>query len=106
MSFTSEELNLLAKMESGALNGLVGDTWQAGKSTCWRVIEDGIPREYKRGPGGKFFNGKENERYSGVLHLECEWHSDELKIAFLRTYGWLMSDPDVRAYSAKFKPQR
>ena len=52
------------------------------------------------------FNGKENERYSGVLHTLQEWITDEQKLEFLRKFGWLMKDEAVRSYSAKFKPQK
>lgn len=106
MSFTDEETSLLRKMASGSLDGIVGDSWNSGRSLCWRIIEKGVPHEYRQGPGGKFFNGKENERYPGVKHLEYVWDTDQQKLEFLQKYGWLMSDPDVRAYSAKFKPQR
>lgn len=104
MGFTNEEEKLLEKMASGLLNGIVGDSWNVGKSLAWRIIEDGIPREYKQGPGGRFFDGKENERYPGVKHLINEWTTDEQKLLFLQKYGWLMNDSEVCAYSAKFKP--
>ena len=67
---TNEEKKLLEKMASGALDGVVGkDLTTAGGSTIRKVIEDGLPTMFKQGPGGKFFNGKENERYKGVLHI-------------------------------------
>ena len=58
---------------------------------------------FNQGHGGKFFYGKENERYSGVLHTLLEWITDEQKLEFLRKFGWLMKDEAVRSYSAKFK---
>ena len=61
---------------------------------------------FKQGPGGKFFNGKENERYEGVLHILQKWATDEEKLQFFQKFGWLMKDADVKAYSAKFKPIR
>ena len=107
MGRTNEEKNLLAKLASGVLDGIVGDDLTTtGGSTVWKVIKNGIPANYKQGPGGKFFNGKENERFEGVLHTLQEWVSDDEKLEFLRKFGWLMRDDDVKAYSAKFKPKK
>ena len=104
---TAEEANLLKKLSSGALDGLVGDelTTSSG-SSVWSEIKNGIPTRYKQGPGGKIFNGKENERFSGKLHKLQEWETDLQKLDFLQKYGWLMEDADVNEYSAKFKPKR
>lgn len=100
---TKEEEELLNQMDAGELDGIVGDFLQtSGKSDVWMEIEGGIPRRFKQGPGGKFFNGKENERYEGVLHTLEEWKTDEKRLEFLRKYGWLMKDSAVKTYSAKF----
>ncbi len=102
---TNEEKNLLQRLASGVFDGIVGDSIEtSGGSTVWKAIKNGIPRQFKKGPGGKFFNGKENERYEGVLHTLDEWVTDEEKLAFLRKFGWLMKDAAVKTYSAKFKP--
>ena len=107
MGRTKEEKSLLAKLASGMLDGMVGDDLTtSGGSTVWKSIKNGIPGNYKQGPGGKFFNGKENERYSGVLHTLREWKTDDEKLEFLQRFGWLMSDADVKAYSSKFKPKK
>lgn len=107
MGRTNEEKNLLSKLASGVLDGIVGDDLTTtGGSTVWKAIKNGIPANYKQGPGGKFFNGKENERFEGVLHTLQEWVSDDEKLDFLRKFGWLMRDDDVNAYSAKFKPKK
>lgn len=107
MRKTKEEKNLLAKMLSGIFDGLVGDIFTtSGGSTVWTEIKDGKPTRYKKGPGGKFFNGKENERYEGVLHIQEEWSTDEEKLGFLRKFGWLLKDDEAQAYSAKYKPKK
>lgn len=107
MSITSEEKELLRRLASGALDGIVGnDLTTSGGSLVWKAIKNGIPAMFKQGPGGKFFNGKENEGYSGVLHTLQEWITDEQKLEFLRTFGWLMNDEAVRSYSAKFKSRK
>lgn len=103
---TEEEKVLLKKLASGALDGLVGDDLQSGKSTVWKAIKNGIPAMFKQGPSRRFFNGKENETIDGVLHTLQEWITDEEKLEFLRKFGWLMNDVDVRVYSAKFKPKK
>ncbi len=104
---TNEEKNLLEKLTSGALDGIVGDdVTTSGGSTVWKAIKNGLPVMFKQGPGGKFFNGKENERYEGVLHTLQKWVTDDEKLQFLQKFGWLMKDADVKAYSAKFKPKR
>lgn len=107
MAKTKEEKNLLKKMLSGALDGCVGDDiTTSGKSTVWMEIKDGIPRQFKKGPSTKFFNGKENERVEGKLHILKEWNSDEDKLGFLQKFGWLMDDDEVRKYSEKYKPKK
>lgn len=104
---TNEEKSLLEKLASGALDGFVGDELvTSGKSTVWKVIKNGVPAMFKQGPSKRFFNGKENERIDGVLHTLQEWVTDEEKLEFLRKFGWLMKDAAVKAYSAKFKPQK
>lgn len=104
---TNEEKNLLDKLASGVLDGLVGDgVTTSGGSTVWKAIKCGLSAMFKQGPGGKFFNSKENERYDGVLHTLQKWVTDDEKLQFLQKFGWLMQDADVKAYSAKFKPKR
>ena len=107
MARTDEEKNLLQKLASGALDGVVGNSLEtSGGSTVWKEIKDGLPLQFKQGPGGKFFDGKENERYDGVLHILDKWKTDDEKLAFLQKFGWLMKDEDVKSYSAKFKPKK
>lgn len=104
---TSEERELLKRMDAGELDGMVGDMFQTdGGSTVWTIIKNGIPVRFKQGPGGKFFNGKENERYEGVLHTLAKWMTDGERLDFLRKFGWLIHDAAVNAYSAKFKPKK
>ena len=107
MGRSKEEKNLIAKFLSGVLDGQVGNDFITdGGSTVWTMIKDGKIIRYKQGPGSKFFNGKENERIEGVLHVLEEWVTEEEILAFFKKFGWLMKDSDVRAYSAKFKPKR
>lgn len=107
MDRTKEEKNLLAKLASGVLDGLAGDGLTTnGGSTVWTAIKNGKPARYKQGPGGKFFNGKENERISGVLHVLKEWVTDDEKLEFIQKFGFLMKDIDARTYSSKFKSQK
>ena len=104
---SKEEIGLLNKLKDGILDGRVGDELTtSGGSTVWTAIKNGIPARYKEGPSKKFFNGKENERISGVLHVLEKWESDSDKLSFLQKFGWLMKDEDVRNYSSKFKPKK
>ena len=99
-----EEESLLTKMKSGAFDGVIGNVLTtSGGSNVWTEIKNGEPTRYKKGPGGKFFNGKENERYEGKLHILETWKTDEEKIGFLRKYGWLIEDVAAKKYSAKYK---
>jgi len=107
MAITKEEKDLLNKLAKGALDGVVGESLSTtGGSTIWKSIKNGVPAMFKQGPGGKYFDGKENVRYDGVLHTLQEWISDEQKLEFLRKFGWLMRDEAVKLYSAKFKPSK
>ena len=104
---TNEEKNLIGRLDTGELDGIVGDLFSTnGGSTVWTMIKNGMPVRYKQGPGGRFFNGKENERYEGVLHIVAKWVTDEERLEFLRKFGWLMKDATVNAYRAKFKPKK
>lgn len=106
LTITNEEKELLQKLSSGELDGLVGNVvFTTGNSSVWTEIRDGNPVRYKQGPGGKFFDGKENVRYEGVKHLLEEWKTDDEKLAFLQKYGWLIENDDVKNYSSKFKPE-
>lgn len=104
---TNEEKKLLKKLAKKLLDGQVGDIlYTDGGSTVWTEIKNGIPVRYKQGPGGKFFDNRENVRYDGVLHTLQKWTTDEEKLEFLQKFGWLMKDLDVKTYSAKFKQKK
>lgn len=103
-----EERNLLDKLASGLLDGMVGDEreYRGYKSMyCGKYIKDGIPISYRQGASERFFNGRENERIPGKREEE-RYDTDERKIEFLQRYGWLIDDEEVRTYSAKFKPKK
>ena len=107
MRRTKEERSLLKRLSAGEFDGTVGNVLEtSGGSTVWMTIKDGEPVRYKKGPGGKFFNGKENERYDGVLHTLEEWDTDDKKVGFFQKFGWLLEDDEAKSYSAKYKPKR
>ncbi len=104
MAHTPEENELLKRLSNGEFDGIIGNIGTTmGGSTVWKEIKNGIPMVFKLGPGGKFFNGKENEIFGGVLHKQAEYLNDEDKLWFLKKFGWLLEDDLVRKYSAKFK---
>jgi len=108
MKRTGEEKNLLAKLASGVLDGMVGDerVYRGYRNVyCGKYIKNGEPVSYRQGESSRFFNGKENERIPGKREEE-HYVTDEQKLNFLQRYGWLTDDDDVKAYSAKFKPKK
>lgn len=108
MNRSSEEKSLLAKLASGALDGIVGNvrTYFGYKNViCGKYIQDGEPVTYREGESHKFFNGKENETIPGK-RIEEHYDTDEKKLEFLQRFGWLTNDEDAKAYSAKYKPQK
>lgn len=108
MKITKEEKNLLLKLASGILDGMVGDerVYRGYRNVyCGKYIKDGVPVSYREGESSRFFNGKENERISGKREEE-RYVTDEQKLNFLQRFGWLTDDDDVKAYSAKFKPKK
>lgn len=108
MRRTPEEQNLLDKLASGALDGMVGEEreYRGYKSVfCGKFIQDGEPISYRQGESERFFNGKETERIPGKREEE-HFNTDDRKLEFLQRYGWLMNDEDAKAYSAKYKQKR
>lgn len=104
---TFEEIGLLAKLAQGLFDGLVGDNlYTSGGSTVWTEIKEGVPTRYKQGPGGKFFDGKENGKYEGAIKVKEKWNTDDRKLEFLQKFGWLINDADAKKYSAAYKPKR
>ena len=98
------EKTLLAKLAAKLFDGQVGDDFTtSGGSTVWTEIKDGIPTRYKLGPTKRFFNGEENERIPGVLHVQEKFQTDEEKLDFFKRFGWLIKDKDAQEYSAKYK---
>lgn len=68
MRKSNEEKRLLTKLESGILDGMVGDekVYHGYKDVyCGKYIKNGEPVSYREGESTRFFNGKENERIPG-----------------------------------------
>lgn len=104
---TNEEKDLISRFKNGEFNGMVGDFFGTkGGSTVWTEIRDGKATRYKEGPSKRFFDGKENERIGGALHVLAEWATDAQILEFLQKFGWLLADTAANAYSAKFKPKK
>ena len=71
---TIEEKHLIDRFHAGHFDGMVGNMFETtGGSLVWTEIKEGKITRYKQGPGGRFFNGRENEHYSGVLHIIAEF---------------------------------
>ena len=99
---------VLEKLNKGLLDGIVGNDFVTGdyaKVTFRKIIKDGIPQILRFGADSKFFDNKENVRVSGKESVQLFKTLIE-KLGFIQKYGWLIDDPDVKAYSALFKPNK
>ncbi|MVB09541.1 hypothetical protein CAFE_01970 [Caprobacter fermentans] len=99
---------VLEKLNKGLLDGIVGNDFVTGdyaKVTFRKIIKDGIPQILRFGADSKFFDNKENVRVSGKESVQLFKTVIE-KLGFIKKYGWLIDDPDVKAYSALFKPNK
>lgn len=108
MNIKELEKIVLKKLEDGILDGIVGNDFNVGDYatvTYRKIIEDGIPKILRMSPDSKFFNNKENVKIAGKVTEEVFKTIPE-KLSFLQKYGWLLDDPDVKAYSALFKPKK
>ena len=102
---TEEERHLLDRLRSGDFDGdfcepLLNNGYG---SSLQLQVRNGIPCRVKYGPGGKFFNGEENESWSSTPHIDTRWRTDDQKLFFFKKYGFLSQDEEAKAYSAKFK---
>lgn len=108
MDINELERTVLDKLSSGVLDGVVGDDFITGnhaKITIRQIIENGIPQTLRFGADGKYFDNKENVRIPGNVTAKL-FETIPEKLQFLQKFGWLMDDPDVKAYSSLFKPKK
>lgn len=99
---------VIEKLNKGLLDGIVGDDFVTGdyaKVTFRKIIKDGIPQILRFGADSKFFNNKENIRVTGKESVQL-FETIAEKLDFLKKYGWLINDTDIKAYSALFKPKK
>ena len=107
MNITNEEKNLLAKLASGELDGVVGEETPCAEykgTYCGKFIQDGEPVEYCQAKPSRPID-------KGFGRFDCKrsqkvYNTDEYKLEFLREYGWLMDDKDARKYSAQFRSDK
>ena len=107
MRRTKLENLILEKMEKGTLDGVVGSDFETGnyaKVTFRKVIKDGVPQIIRFGASSKYFNNKESVR-KGKQSVEL-FETVSEKLFFLQRYGFLIDDPDVKKYSALYKPKK
>ena len=108
MKFAELEKLVLEKLGKGMLDGIVGKDYHTGgyaTVTFRKVIKDGIPQIIRFGADSKFFNNKETVKVAGKQTVQLIESAAE-KLQFLQKYGWLIDDPDAKAYSAFFKPKQ
>ncbi|MBR2806109.1 MAG: hypothetical protein IKE18_04930 [Oscillospiraceae bacterium] len=86
MDRTELERSILEKMAEGRYDRQVGNNiLTIREETATRVIEDGIPKLYVISPEGE-------------RNLMRAWETDEEKLSFVATYGFLFWDADIRKY--------
>lgn len=108
LKLTELERIVLDKLKKGLLDGVVGNDYNTGGyvTVVYRkIIKKGIPQIVRFGAGSKFFDNKETVRVSGKKTVQLIESLPE-QLAFLQKYGWLIDDPDAKAYSAFFKPKK
>ena len=69
---TSEERELLKRMDAGELDGIVGDIFQTdGGSTVWTIIKNGIPVRFKQDLEASFSTERKmNDTREFFIHLQ------------------------------------
>lgn len=108
MKIDELEKIILEKLNKGLLDGIVGNDFETGdfkRVTVRKIIKDGIPQILRFGADSKYFDNKENIRVPGKKSVQL-FETIAEKLDFLKKYGWLINDPDVKAYSALFKPKK
>ena len=89
------EAQLLNRLKSGLLDGLIGGGFNMGTLTSHALIEDGRPMLIKylseKGP------------IKEAMIVEMEFETDEGKLWFLRNHGWKMDDVYAQLYSRTYK---
>lgn len=107
MKFTKLEKVVLEKLGKGMLDGVVGKDYHTGGYaivTFRKIIKDGIPQIIRFGADSKYFDNRETVKIAGKQTVQLIEDVAE-KLKFLQKYGWLINDPDAKAYSALFKPK-
>ena len=89
------EKQLLERLNSGLLDGLIGNGFDMGTLTSRALIENGRPMLVKylteKGP------------IKEAMIVEKEFETDEGKLWFLRNHGWKMDDVYAQLYSRIYK---
>ncbi len=105
MDLSAEENRVLQLLEDGELDGTVGDyrTYRRFRSVlCGRYIQDGIPVFFQEGKLPAAVSDKDEDS-DELYREEVRYDTTEGKLEFLRKYGWLIDNDEVRRYSARYK---
>ncbi len=89
------EAQLLNRLKSGLLDGLIGGGFNMGTLTSHALIEDGRPMLIKY--------PSEKGPIKEAMIVEKEFETDEGKLWFLRNHGWKMEDVHAQLYSRIYK---
>ena len=108
MDISTEEKKILHLLETGELDGDVGEirTFRVFYPVqCGRYIKDGIPTVYHEGKARTKLLEKGTES-SPIIREEERCLTTESKLLFLQRFGWLINNEYVRNYSKKYKPKK
>ena len=89
------EVQLLDRLKSGLLDGLIGGGFNMGILTSHALIEDGRPMPIK--------HLSEKGPIKEAMIVEKEFETDEGKLRLLRNHGWKMEDVHAQLYSRIYK---
>ena len=91
-NITREQLEtiILKKLKDGLYDGSVGGDFPAASATYCRRIFEGIPQQITIHP-------------DGTKAIDRKYITDEEKLEFIRSAGWMMSDSDANIYSRLYK---
>ena len=87
------ETILIQKINAGLLDGQVGGEFPAQAATYRRQIKHGVPQHI-------------SIYHDGTISVDKEYKTDEEKLEFLRSAGWMMPDPDANLYSRLYRREK
>ena len=105
--YTVRENELLNRMATGELDGIVGEPLVMKNGALFRlVIRAGIPTRYYEQPTVMILTEGKVERSLGTIVKINAWRTDTEKLRFLREYGDQINDAAAKEYARQNKAVR